>query len=126
MATKAKTKAKTAAKKPAAKPASEGGSIISRDRAQNYVKHDVKTASGRRAVDCNDAVSARLRGKTPEQVEAIAEKAGLDLGRWSHLNAGMKRMAIGNALRAQERAKEKAKAEREARKAAKTAAQPSA
>lgn len=81
------------------------GSIIDKTKVSGYhVSKDVKTAGGRKAVDCNDKVAKALRGKTLDEVKTVARKNGLKdrLPKWEHLNPGQQRMAIGNALRAVE------------------------
>jgi hypothetical protein len=74
-----------------------------------YKVHDSKTASGRAAVDCDDDVARRLRGKSLDDLKTIAEKNGLAerFKGWMKLNPGQCRMAVGNALRAQARAKDR-------------------
>jgi hypothetical protein len=69
------------------------------------VKHETKTAKGNKSVDCNDTLASFLRGKTVEQVAAIAESAGCGsaqalLARYAKLNVGQQRMNIGNRIRA--------------------------
>ena len=70
-----------------------------------YVKHDVKTPSGRKAFDTNDKVAAKLRGLDLDQ--AYAEAAvWCDIpeselrAKYGHLNPGMQRMNLGNKMRA--------------------------
>lgn len=70
-----------------------------------YTKHDdVRTESGRKSFDTGDSIATKLRGKTLEEVYAIAAK-GLgesikDLAaKYSHLNPGQQRMCLGNRLR---------------------------
>lgn len=83
------------------------GSVISADRVADYHVSDTKTASGRKSVDTNDALAQKLRGKTVEELEELARKAGIGerLKDWKNLNPGMFRMTVGNALRAIERQK---------------------
>lgn len=113
----------------------EKGSIISADAAAQYKTHDTKTASGRKSVDNDDAVAAKLRGKDLSELKEIADKAGLlprwngtgdfkDKKGWKDLNPGQTRMALGNALRKIERDKTGAKVKKakKAKKAKKTAA----
>lgn len=97
------------------------GSVISADRVKDYHVSDTKTASGRKSVDTNDALAVKLRGKTVEELEDIARKAGLGekLKDWKNLNPGMYRMTIGNSLRAIERAKNGGGKPKKAKKAAK-------
>lgn len=69
------------------------------DRSRyNYVQHDTKTQSGRRAVDNSDDVAEALRGLTLPEVQSILKENGIEW-RWGHLNPGMQRMNAGNALR---------------------------
>lgn len=83
------------------------GSVISADRVADYHVSDTKTASGRKSVDTNDALAQKLRGKSVEELEDLARKAGIGdrLKDWKNLNPGMFRMTVGNALRAIERQK---------------------
>lgn len=86
------------------------GSIIDADKAKNYkVSAKVKTASGRKAVDCDDAVAKQLRGKNDEELAKIAREAGvIDRWKgWDKLNPGQRRMALGNVLRGLKRNKSK-------------------
>lgn len=69
-----------------------------------YVRHDVKTESGRKAFDIGDKVADHLRGKTLEEIYVIAAKAlgesVKDLAsRYGHLNPGQQRMCLGNRMR---------------------------
>jgi hypothetical protein len=76
--------------------------MIDPSKVSNYKVSDVKTASGRKSIDCDDAVARQLRGKSPDEIKAIAVKSGLgDRYRdWAKtLNVGQVRMAVGNALR---------------------------
>jgi len=105
--------AKRKAKAPAVTTKTNGASIIDRERVAKYRTDDkIKTASGRRAVDCDDEVARALRGKDPEALEKIAKREKLDerWNGWAKLNPGQRRMALGNAMRAKARAKGKQKA----------------
>lgn len=70
-----------------------------------YVKHDVKTPSGRKAFDTNDKIAAKLRGLGLDQAYAEAAiwcdipEAELR-AKYGHLNPGMQRMNLGNKMRA--------------------------
>lgn len=65
----------------------------------------VKSAEGNSSLDCGDPVAEKLRGKPLDDIYGQAAKT---LGeserslrkRYSHLNAGMQRMNLGNRLRA--------------------------
>lgn len=95
--------AKAVKKKAAKKPANETKSVISRERASTYKVSDVKTASGKRkSVDNDDETARMLRGKSREDLVALAKRHGLEdrLKKWKDLNEGMFRMTFGNALRA--------------------------
>lgn len=88
--------------------------MIDPSKVAKYKVSDVKTASGRKSIDCDDGVARQLRGKTPDEVKAIAVKSGLGeryKGWIKTLNVGQVRMAVGNALRkiARETKKPKAK-----------------
>ncbi len=96
----AKAKAKKAKK-------NETASIIDPKYADRYKVSDTKTPSGRRAVDKDDKVARALRGKDQDELGKIAKKQGLGERwdkDWGKLNPGQRRMALGNAMRAQERA----------------------
>ncbi len=72
----------------------------------HYFIADEKTASGRRAMDCNDEVGQKLRGKGLDDAYAEAAKAlGVTVKElqkmYGHLNPGMQRMCLGNRLRGQ-------------------------
>lgn len=111
-------------------------SIISRDAVADYVTSDVKTPSGRKSVDCDDATARKMRGLDAKGLEGLCRDNGLldrwngtgdfkEKTAWKDLNAGQSRMAVGNALRAIERnggkakVKAKAKPAKKAKKAAK-------
>lgn len=86
----------------------ESTGIINRDAVAGYVTTDIKTASGRKSVDCGDAVAIKMRGKTMDELKEIATKADLTerYKVWAkNLNPGQVRMALGNALRGIERQK---------------------
>jgi len=88
-----------------------------------YTEFDVRTTSGRKALDIDDPVAAKLRGQHVEDMyevagEEIAKVRGLPASaakgialelknKYQHLNPGMQRMNVGNVIRG-----EKAKAER--------------
>lgn len=68
---------------------------VIRDR---YVTHDVKTGSGkRRAVDNDDKVASALRGTTEKDWAKIAKENGIKIN--INLQAGLRRLALGNSLR---------------------------
>lgn len=69
----------------------------------DYVK--VKSAAGRNSLDCGDTMARLLRGKTLDEVYALAaEKLGVPeqelRARYAHLNNGMQRMNLSNRMRA--------------------------
>ncbi len=78
-----------------------------------YTKHDVKSPSGRKALDINDSAAALLRGHDISDCYFIVAKnmAKLDKSldaevvekeltkQYQHLNIGMQRMNLGNRLR---------------------------
>lgn len=78
-----------------------------------YTKHEVKSPSGRKALDINDAAAALLRGHDISDCYFIVAKnmAKLDtsinadamekelIAQYEHLNIGMQRMNLGNRLR---------------------------
>jgi len=97
---KAKGKAKPKAK---AKPAGER--LVPADLERYTKDKEHKTAGGNVSVHCGDAVAVKLRGKSIDEVFAIAAKV---LGepekelraKYKHLNVGMQRMNLGNRMRA--------------------------
>jgi hypothetical protein len=112
--TDSKGKPKKAAPKAKAKKAkSSDGSkrtgLVNKQQRPAYVKQyrkddKVKTAGGHVSVDCNDKVAAMLRGKelkdVYEQAAKVLKVSTQSLkGKYSHLNPGMQRMNLGNALR---------------------------
>jgi hypothetical protein len=63
-----------------------------------YTTHEAKTGSGkRRAVDNNDKVASALRGTTEKDWAKIAKENGIKLNK--ELQAGLRRLALGNSLR---------------------------
>jgi hypothetical protein len=68
---------------------------------RDYIKHaEIKTVTGRPSVDNGDIVASTLRGHDLEICyQILVSNGGERSGRWKNLNAGMQRMAIGNALR---------------------------
>lgn len=91
----------------AKKPKTEA--MIDPSKVASYKVSDVKTGSGRKSIDNDDAVARQLRGKSLDEAIAIGRKAGIDPDRikaWAKtLNVGQQRMAIGNSMRALLRAK---------------------
>lgn len=86
-----------------------------------YKKSNVKTAGGKRnAVDVDDKVAKALRGLDIAGMGKVARENGLGdrfREKWSKLNAGLCRMALGNAMRGLDKPK-KVKAEKKAKKKA--------
>lgn len=77
------------------------------------------SASGNHTLDCGDPVAEKLRGKSLDEVfeiaaEVLGESVTALRTKYSHLNAGMIRMNLGNrmrgALRKAAKAKEEARA----------------
>lgn len=74
--------------------------VIGYDTIQKYKIHDVKTGSGkRRAVDNNDKVATALRSLNEREWKRIAAANKVRVKNFDKLNAGLKRLALGNALR---------------------------
>lgn len=99
-----------------AKTKSETTSVIKSDAVADYEKTAVKLKDGttRHSRDSGDEVAVKLRGKTMEDLATLAEKEGFG-DAWKDwdkrgLNDGMKRMNLGNKMRAKIRAKEAKKA----------------
>lgn len=72
---------------------------------QRYVRHEVRTESGRKAYDTNDKVAKALRGATIEEAYSIAAKAlhctvKELVQKYGNLNKGQQRMTLGNRMRA--------------------------
>lgn len=113
-----KAKAEKPAKAPKAeKPAKASDERTVKPDLTRYTVHDVKTASGRRAIDSADAVAAMLRGLDLADVYRTAssetgEAMAALKRRYEHLNPGMQRMNLGNLIRGarSKAAKEAAKA----------------
>lgn len=83
--------------------ADEDARLIRADLSR-YVVSDVKTASGRKAIDIGDDVASRLRGADLTDVyRAAAEATGQPMAalhrKYDHLNPGMQRMNLGNLIR---------------------------
>jgi hypothetical protein len=81
---------------------------------------EVKTASGRKAIDINDEVATRLRGldlaDTYREAASVTGQTQKSLReKYEHLNPGMQRMNLGNLIRGAA-----SKAAREAEKASQT------
>lgn len=58
-----------------------------------------KSPSGGKTFHANDTVGNALAGLTLVSAVAVAASNGIDASKWSHLNIGQQRMAIGGALR---------------------------
>lgn len=109
------------APKPARDPAAEDTRLVRADTARYVITDDVKTASGRKAIDIGDATAQALRGADlADTYRAASEATGRTQKSlresYEHLNPGMQRMNLGNLIRGAA-----AKAAREAAKAAKAA-----
>ena len=77
--------------------------MISKEQRDKYVTTgNPKSSSGRSSLDCGDAVALALRGRSDEDLGKLAVANGLtdQWDKWSHLNAGQRRMSLGNVLRA--------------------------
>jgi colicin import membrane protein len=75
--------------------------VIADEYRDKYTVDDkVRTASGGKSISCGDQVAQALNGLTVDQLARVAKSAGLDLGKWKHLNPGMQRMNLGNSMRA--------------------------
>lgn len=99
-----------AAKKVPTEPAAEtpkkadDDRLVSADLNHYVVSQDIRTASGRRAVDSDDAVARELRGMELADVyERAAQELDVSVASlhklYDHLNAGMQRMNLGNRIR---------------------------
>ena len=78
-------------------------SIVDQSRTEHFVRTKVeKDGKTIRTFDIGDDVAAMLRGKTGDELYEVCKQYGLQErydAKWRHLNAGQKRMAVGNALR---------------------------
>ena len=102
-----KTPTKNARKAPVkranARKPKDDDKLINADLSK-YVVSDIKTPSGRRAIDRGDEVAKKLRGRPLDEVyKLVSEKTGItqkDLhAKYDKLNLGMQRMNLGNRLR---------------------------
>lgn len=102
-----KTPTKNARKAPAKRAATrkpkDSDKLIDADLSK-YVVSDIKTPSGRKAIDTGDDVAKKLRGRPLDEVyKLVSEKTGItqkDLhAKYDKLNPGMQRMNLGNRLR---------------------------
>lgn len=120
-AKKATTKAEPAPKPTKPDRTADDGAdarLVKPDTSRYVVSDDVKTASGRKAIDTGDDVATELRGMDLGEVYKLASR---ELGvtqkelheKYDHLNPGMQRMNMGNRIRGV-----RAAAAREAEKAA--------
>lgn len=95
----------------------ESDRLVNPDLARYVTSAEVKTASGRKAIDVNDGVASKLRGlDLADTYRAAAEATGESMAglkrKYEHLNPGMQRMNLGNLIRGAA-----SKAAREAEKA---------
>lgn len=73
-------------------------SVVKKKYREGYDK--VKRADGRRSMDNGDRVSIALRNLSGEGIKRIVEKFSPEsIGRWDHLNIGMRSMNGRNMLR---------------------------
>lgn len=74
--------------------------VIGYDVIQKYTVHDIKTGSGkRRAVDNNDKVASVLRGLNEREWKKVSNENKIKVKNFDTLNPGLRRLALGNALR---------------------------
>lgn len=103
------------------KPKTDDDGRLVKPDLTRYEVSDVKTASGRKAIDIADGVAKQLRGLDLADTyraasEATGETQKALKERYEHLNPGMQRMNLGNLIRG---AASKAAREAEKAKAAK-------
>lgn len=108
----AKVKADKPKREP--KPKTDDGRLVKPDLGR-YETSDVKTASGRKAIDIADPVAIQLRGADlADTYRAASEATGQTQKslreRYEHLNPGMQRMNLGNLIRGAAAAAEREKA----------------
>lgn len=94
------------AEKDAAKAAAgeEGDTRLVPADLAHYVLHDETTASGRKRIDVDDEVAAKLRtldlpATYKYAASVLDETAKALLTKYEHLNLGMQRMNLGNRIR---------------------------
>ena len=102
--TEVKARAKDVSLVGVEKPGYVRAGIATYDPSRYTTHKDTKTASGRASFDIADTVANKLRGKTLDEVYAIAApKLGESIkalrARYEHLNPGQQRMCVGNRLR---------------------------
>lgn len=74
--------------------------VIEYDTIKKYKVHEQKTGSGkRRAVDNNDKVAGALRGLNEKQWAKVLRENKVTVKNFIKLNPGLRRLALGNALR---------------------------
>lgn len=98
--------------------------LVKPDLTRYVTSDEVKTASGRKAIDIDDSVAAELRGMDLDDAYRAASAATGETQkalkeRYGHLNPGMQRMNLGNRIRGARAAEA-----REEAKAAAAAAKP--
>jgi len=75
-------------------------SIISLEKTKSYTTHNILTASGKRkSIDNGDFVSGILRGMGTKDYNEIYDENKFLVSNWNTLNAGLKRLALGNIIR---------------------------
>lgn len=82
----------------------DDGRLVKPDLSRYEVSAEVKTASGRKAIDIADGVAKQLRGlDIADTYRAAAEATGQTQKalreKYQHLNPGMQRMNLGNLIR---------------------------
>lgn len=113
-------KAQKPKREPKAKDDAADSRLVNPDLSR-YEVSEVKTASGRKAIDIADPVAKQLRGlDLGDTYRAASEATGESMAalhrKYDHLNPGMQRMNLGNLIRG---AASKAAREAEKAKAAK-------
>lgn len=103
------------------KPKTDDDGRLVKPDLTRYEVSDVKTASGRKAIDIADGVAKQLRGlDLADTYRAASDATGESMAalhrKYDHLNPGMQRMNLGNLIRG---AASKAAREAEKAKAAK-------
>lgn len=104
------------AKAKKAKAAVTGSVVNKKYQDGRYEVTKTKTAGGKRfAVDVGDTVAKKLRGLSIADMGKVARENGLGdrfRDKWSKLNPGLCRMALGNSLRGLNKPKKAAKAKK--------------
>jgi len=87
---------KTVKDNPVAEESNDEDEVITK----SVIHPKIKKAYGK-TQSCGDSLSVNMKKSLSkgETLEQIASRHDLDMKRWDHLNYGMQRMNLGNAIR---------------------------